>query len=256
MTVTALVSGGKDSIYSAYLADTQGRTVDELVVLRPDDPESMMFHTPNLELVALQAEAWGKSYRSVAVDGRDEVAELAALERSISDMAGWVVAGAIESSYQWARLLTVAGRVGRPLYTPLWRKQPGRVVREEIAAGLDIRLVHLAAETFEPDLLGRRLDHALLEELEGRSARVRRTNVAGEGGEYETLVVDAPFFRSRIELDRVEPVVGSSSSRLVVRSAHLIPKERSRSPEKPRARHPRPRHASRRDRRSGPPRTG
>jgi diphthine-ammonia ligase len=225
MTVTALVSGGKDSIYSAFLAETQGRTVEELVVLRPEDPESMMFHTPNLELVALQAEAWGKAYRSVAVHGRNEASELAALERSIAGAHGWVVAGAIQSSYQWSRLLDVAGRVGRPVYTPLWRKEPGRVVREEVAAGLDIRLVHLAAESFGPELLGRRLDLPLLSELERRSATVRRTNVAGEGGEYETVVVDAPFFRSRIELGEVEHVIGASASRLNIRTARLVPKD-------------------------------
>ncbi|MGA9840209.1 MAG: diphthine--ammonia ligase [Thermoplasmata archaeon] len=227
MTVSALVSGGKDSIYSAYLADTQGRTVTELVVLRPDDPESMMFHTPNLELVELQARAWGKEHRSVPVGGRDEATELAALERSISPGDGWVVSGAIASSYQWSRLLEVAGRAGRPVYTPLWRKEPGRVVREEIAAGLDIRLVHLAAEPLDPELLGRRLDRPLLEELERRSATVRRTNVAGEGGEYETVVLDAPFFRSRIELDEVETVVSPTTSRLVVHRAHLARKDPS-----------------------------
>jgi uncharacterized protein (TIGR00290 family) len=184
----------------------------------------MMFHTPNLELVALQAEAWEKSYRSIEVGGSDEPTELNALEHALSGRGGWVVAGAIQSSYQWSRLLTVAGRVDRPVYTPLWRRDPGRVVREEIAAGLDIRLVHLAAETLGPDLLGRRLDLPLLQELERRSTQVRSTNVAGEGGEYETLVVDAPFFRSRIELDEVERVLSPSSSRLVVRAAHLIPK--------------------------------
>jgi diphthine-ammonia ligase len=224
MTVTALVSGGKDSIYSAYLADVQGRTVDELLTLRPDDPDSMMFHTPNLDVVPLQAEAWGKRFRSIRVEGTDEAAELAALERAISNDRGWVVAGAIESSYQWARLLTVAARAGRPVYTPLWRKDPARVVREEIAAGLDIRLVHLAAESLDPALLGQRLDRGLLAELERRSGTIRRTNVAGEGGEYETLVVDAPFFASRIELDRTELSVRSSTSRLEVRSAHLDPK--------------------------------
>lgn len=224
MTVTALVSGGKDSIYSAYLADTQGRTVDELVVLRPDDPDSMMFHTPNLDLVALQAEAWGKSFRSVPVHGRDERAELEALERAISGSRGWVVAGAIQSSYQWSRLLSVAARVDRRVYTPLWRTEPGRAVREEIAAGLDIRLVHLAAESLGPELLGRRLDLPLLEKLEERSATGRRTNVAGEGGEYETAVVDAPFFRSRLELVEVERSAGPSSSRLTVRAARLVAK--------------------------------
>ena len=224
MTVTALVSGGKDSIYSAYLADTQGRTVDELVVVRPDDPESMMYHTPNLDLVALQAEAWGKSFRSVRVRGRDERAELEALERALAGSRGWVVAGAILSSYQWSRLLNVAGRVGRPVYTPLWRTEPGRAVREEIAAGLDIRLVHLAAESLGPELLGRRLDLPLLEELERRGAAGRRANVAGEGGEYETAVVDAPFFRSRLEFDEVERSIQPSASRLTVRAARLVAK--------------------------------
>ncbi|MGP8072423.1 MAG: diphthine--ammonia ligase [Thermoplasmata archaeon] len=222
MTVTALVSGGKDSVYSAYLADLQGRNVDELLVLRPTDPDSMMFHTPNLELVALQAEAWGKSYRSVPVPGGDEAGELAALEEALRGRRGWVVAGAIESSYQWARLLRVADRVGRPVYTPLWRKDPARVVREEISAGLDIRFVHLAAEGLSSEWLGQRLDDRRLAELEGRSGP--RVHPAGEGGEYETLVLDAPFFRERIVLDAVERDVRPATARLVVRKAHLEPK--------------------------------
>jgi diphthine-ammonia ligase len=224
MTVTALVSGGKDSVYSAYLADTQGRPVDELVVLRPEDPDSMMFHTPNLDLVALQAEAWGKAVRSVPVRAPGEAGEMAALEEALAGGSGWVVAGAVESSYQWARLLRVAARVGRPVYTPLWRKDPGRVVREEIAAGLDIRLVHLAAESLEPGLLGRRLDLPLLEALEERSSAGARVHVAGEGGEYETLVVDAPFFRQRLVLDEVEADVRPATARLNVRKAHLAPR--------------------------------
>lgn len=101
MTVTALASGGKDSIFSAYLADTQGWTVDELLVLRPEDPESWMFHTPNLSLVALQAEAWGKRCRSETVAGRSEADEDRALRSALSTAHGPVVAGAIASSYQW-----------------------------------------------------------------------------------------------------------------------------------------------------------
>jgi diphthine-ammonia ligase len=227
MTVTALVSGGKDSIYAAYLAETQGRPVDELVVVRPDDPESMMFHTPNLDLVALQAEAWGKSFRSVPVRGPGESGELLALEEGLAGRTGWVVAGAVESSYQWSRLLRVADRVGRPLYTPLWRKDPGRVVREEVSAGLDIRLVHLAAESLGPELLGQRLDLSVLEGLEARSAGRARVNVAGEGGEFETLVVDAPFFRERIAIDEAEWDVRPATARLNIRKAHLAPRSRA-----------------------------
>jgi diphthine-ammonia ligase len=224
MTVTALVSGGKDSIYAAYLAETQGWPVDELLVLRPDDPESMMFHTPNLDLVELQARSWGKRYRTARAPGRGDAAELSALTEALANDSGWVVAGAIESSYQWARLLRVAGSVGRPVFTPLWRRPPARVVRAEIAAGLDIRLVHLAAESLSPDLLGRRLDPALLTDLEGRGRSGPGVHVAGEGGEYETLVVDAPFFHERIEIDLAEREITGSTARLAVRKAHLVAK--------------------------------
>lgn len=222
VTVTALVSGGKDSIYSAYLADSQGLPVDELLTMTPADPDSYLFHTPNLHLVALQATAWGKQHRSSAVEGVGEEAEALALERALAGSRGWVVAGAIASSYQWSRLHRICFRLGRPLYTPLWGKDPGRVVREEIDAGLDIRLVHLAAEPLTSELLGRRLDLPLVAEIERRSREVRPVHVAGEGGEFESLVVDAPFFAQRIELRATEAVERGGAHGLVVRDAALI----------------------------------
>jgi diphthine-ammonia ligase len=224
MTVTALVSGGKDSVYAAYLADTQGWPVDELLTLRPGDPDSMLFHTPNLDLVGLQARAWGKRHRVVSAPP-NEGDELDALEAALGGDTGPVVAGAIASSYQWARIVRIADRLGRRVFAPLWRKDALRVVREEIAAGLDIRLVHLAAEPLTPELLGARLDAALLTELERRSRSGPAFHVAGEGGEYETLVVDAPFFTSRLEIDRAERTVRRGTARLDISSAHLIPKD-------------------------------
>jgi diphthine-ammonia ligase len=224
MTVTALVSGGKDSIYSAYLADCQGIPVEELLTLRPSDPDSMLFHTPNLDLVALQAEAWGKRHRSVPVDGEGEGAERRALHDALSAASGWVVAGAIASSYQWSRLHSVCFELGRPVFTPLWGKDAHRVVAEEISAGLDIRFVHVSAEPLLPSLLGRRLDAAMLEELERLSAAVRRVHVAGEGGEFETAVVDAPFFDRRIDLGSPRTVSRGGAHRLVVEHARLVPR--------------------------------
>jgi len=224
MTVTALVSGGKDSVYAAYLADTQGWPVDELLTVHPADPDSLMYHTPNLELVALQATAWGKHHRAVPVPAASEASELETLSKALAGHSGPIVVGAIQSSFQWARVVRIGDAVGRRIYAPLWRKDPARVVREEIAAGLDIRLVHLAAEPLTADLLGHRMDAELVQELERRSRSVRAVNAAGEGGEYETLVVDAPFFRSRIVLDETDAIVTGSTARLAVRKAHLEPK--------------------------------
>jgi diphthine-ammonia ligase len=224
MTVTALVSGGKDSIYSAYLADAQGMPVDELLTLKPSDPDSFLFHTPNLDLVALQAEAWGKRHRSAPVEGEGEAVEGAALRQALAGDTGWVVAGAIASSYQWARLHATCFALGRPLFTPLWGKDPGRVVREEIGAGLDIRFVQVAAEPLGPDLLGERLDEPMLARLERLSAERRPVHVAGEGGEFETVVVDAPFFRQRIQVGDSSRASRGGAHRWSIRSASLVPK--------------------------------
>jgi len=225
VTVTALVSGGKDSIYAAYLAETQGWPVEELLTLVPDDPDSMMFHTPNLDLVALQAEAWGKRHRRVPIHGRGEGTELEALERALAGSQGPVVTGAIASSYQWARVLRAAGHHGRRVYAPLWRTDPLRVVREEIAAGLEILLVHLAAEPLPPEWAGERLTSERLVELARLDREVRRVNVAGEGGEYETLVVDAPFFSSRIVVEEAKRQVDPTTARYVISNAHLKRKD-------------------------------
>jgi diphthine-ammonia ligase len=221
VTVSALVSGGKDSIFSAYLADTQGMNVDELVVLTPTDPDSMMFHTPNLSMVSLQAKAWGKAMRTVEVGGPSEAEESAAIRTALTGAQGPVVTGAIASAYQWSRLQALTYALGRPLYAPLWGKDPGRVVREEIGAGLDIRLVQLAAESLTPELLGHRLDLEMVQEIERRSREVRPVHVAGEGGEYETLVTDLPGWTHRLVIDHTEEEHRGGAHRLVVREAHL-----------------------------------
>jgi diphthine-ammonia ligase len=221
---TALVSGGKDSVYSAYLADSQGLAVDELLTIAPEDPDSFLFHTPNVGLVRWIAEAWGKRHRVVPVEGVGEAAETAALRVALAGGRGAVVAGAIASAYQWSRLERLTFELGRPLYTPLWGKEAGRVVREEIGAGLDIRIVQVAAEPLGPELVGERLDLARLADLERVSATVRPIQVAGEGGEYETLVVDAPFFGSRLELEGERVERRGGATRMTIAGAHLAPK--------------------------------
>jgi diphthine-ammonia ligase len=232
MTTTALVSGGKDSVYSAYLAETQGLPIDEILTLRPEDPDSALYHTPNLDLVALLAEAWGKPARVVPIEGSGEAAEGAALAQALSGPTGWVVAGAIASNYQWSRLHRVTYALGRPLYTPLWGKSDRRVVTEEIAAGLDIRLAHLAAEPLDPTLAGERLDLAMLDELERRSRSQRAFHLAGEGGEFETLVVDAPFLNARITWDSAEVSTRGGATRWRPVGARLEPKHRGGPPKR------------------------
>lgn len=221
---TALVSGGKDSIYAAYLAETQGWPVAELLVMEPSERDSWLFHTPNLHLVDLQGTAWSKPVRHVPVRGSTPEEETSALGTALSGRPGPVSVGAIASSFQWARVLKAADGCGRRVYAPLWRVDPGRVVREEIAAGLDIRLVQVAADGLSSEWLGERLSVDVLERIEQKAARGPAIHPAGEGGEFETVVVDAPFFASRIVIDAAQKVERGALAQWVVRRSHLEPK--------------------------------
>ena len=56
MRLAALVSGGKDSIYSAYKASKENQVVC-LVTFKSKRADSYMFHIPNIHLVELQAKS-------------------------------------------------------------------------------------------------------------------------------------------------------------------------------------------------------
>ena len=55
-------------------------------------------------------------------------------------------------------------------------------------------------------------------------ARRYRMNPAGEGGEYETFVFDAPFFRKRIEVLRASKEFHGDHGIFRIEEARLVPK--------------------------------
>ncbi len=227
MRLAALVSGGKDSVFSAYLCETHGWSVEELLTLFPSESDSMLFHTPNLSCVPLLAKAWGKRFVRGEVHGTGEPAELQALVEAFSGVAerglDGVVVGAIQSTYQWSRVWQAAHQTGTQIFAPLWRASQPEVLREMISAGIDARIVSVASEPLTEELLDRRIDEALLEHLTQLSSSVREFNVSGEGGEYESLVVDAPFLDSRIEFVRSHIYRSGTQATLMVEEAELVP---------------------------------
>ena len=67
-----------------------------------------------------------------------------------------------------------------------------------------MRFVAASADGLGPEWLGRRLTKESRDALEAL-ARSKGINPAGEGGEYETIVLDGPLFRSRVEVTRATP---------------------------------------------------
>ncbi len=223
MRVACLFSGGKDSTYAAYLATQRGWEVSSLLTIRPADPESMMFHVPNLSVTALQAEALALPLLEEAAKPGEE-GELDALRRIFERAhADGIVVGAIASDYQHSRVNRVAAETGLRVFAPLWRQEPERLVHDYLAAGLRIVFSSVSADGFDATWLGRPWDEATVRDLLDLH-RTRGVHPCGEGGEFETLVLDAPFFKKSIEVLEAAPVWKGSAGVWRVERAQLVDK--------------------------------
>ena len=192
MSWAALTSGGKDSILSCQKAIDSGRDVRYLVTARPKNRDSYMFHSANLDIVPVIARVAGIRYIEIATEGNKEE-ELADLESGLAalDVEG-VIAGAVASDYQAERVKAITDRLGLELFTPLWHMDTELLLRE-VALRMDARIIVTAAEGLDASFLGARIDDALIHRLK-RVAATRRINLAGEGGEYESITLNAPFY--------------------------------------------------------------
>ena len=192
MSWAALTSGGKDSILSIQKALDSGKDVEYIVTARPENRDSYMFHSANIDAVAAIAKVAGMKYQEIPTHGRKEE-ELADLERGLAklDVEG-VIAGAVASVYQAGRVRAITDRLGILLFTPLWHMDTETLLNE-VARRLDAMIVVTAAEGLDEHILGAHIDSDLIQRLK-QIAAVHRINLAGEGGEYETLALNAPFY--------------------------------------------------------------
>ena len=193
MRLACLFSGGKDSTYALYLILKEGHDVKYLVSVFPESSESYMFHYPMIERTKEQAEAVGIKHVIVRTKGEKEK-ELDDLKKALGklDIDG-LFSGAIASTYQKSRIDRIAKELGIVSLAPLWHKDQESLLKEQIDAGFEIIITHVAAEGLDRSWVGRRIDYKAFEELK-KIRDKHKINISGEGGEFETLVLNCPLF--------------------------------------------------------------
>ena len=226
MRVCSLYSGGKDSNYALHWAVLHGFEVCCLGVVAPRGWESTLFHYPAVELTRLQSQALGIPL--VMVSELEAGGEWEALLSLVSRCAGrgaeGIVSGALLSDYQRLRFSIAAEEYGLKSYTPLWRIDQEEYMRSLVREGFRVLVVSVSAYGLPEGLAGRVLDEELVEEII-RRARRYGFNPAFEGGEAETLVLDAPLFRSRLEVKGEAERLAPYHEVYHIREARLVPKQ-------------------------------
>jgi diphthine-ammonia ligase len=212
----SLFSGGKDSSWALYRALDRGLPVERLVTVHPTG-DSYMYHVPATALASLAAESIAIPLVDVepadfeaaqAIDSSAQGdAELAPLEAALADLdetltggLRGVTAGAVESEYQTDRIEAMCERLDAELFAPLWQRDPETIAEEMLDAGFEILIIQVAARGLDESWLGRTLDREALADLRALNEDYG-VHLLGEGGEFETLVVDGPHMDRRIELD-------------------------------------------------------
>lgn len=220
MRLAALYSGGKDSTFALYLAEQMGHDVPYLVNIVPEDKESWIFHTPNLDVVPLMAEAMGKKLITAPSTGSEE-GDMEGLRNALEglDVEG-VVTGAVWSDYQWDRMNLVCGDLGLKVFSPLWRKDQDMVIDAMIGSGIKAIIVGCYAEGLGEEWLGREIDEESVKELKILREKYG-ISIMGEGGEYESMTLDSPMHSHALEIVSSEHEWKRDNGTLVVKSVRL-----------------------------------
>lgn len=204
MRLGILFSSGKDSTATLWYYLEQGWDIACLLSLIPENTDSFMFQTPDEALLLAQANRLELPIiiEKTAGEKEAELDNLKALIKKAKDEFGieGIAAGALASDYQHERITRICHELDLKTFSPLWHKNQEQHMREVICAGFDVRITRVAADGLDKTWLGRKLNLQDVDKLVSINKKLG-INVAGEGGEFETIVLDGPIFTSAIKIE-------------------------------------------------------
>ena len=190
-------SGGKDSVLSLHIAHSDGLEISSMMTMIPEDPESMLYHTHNVHLVEKIANSIDVEWIPITAP-KDQ--ELESLTKKLIDMnKDYLITGGIESMYQKKKFDLACKNANMIHYSPLWGIQPKQLYDKILEYNLDVIIVSVAAYGLDQEWLGRHLDKFSIQELLSRADKYN-FNAVGEGGDLDSLVLDGPLYRKKLQL--------------------------------------------------------
>lgn len=225
MKLSVLYSGGKDSNYSMYLVDKLGYEISCLISVFPENEESYMFHYPNVEMVKFQARAMEKPLVFERIEGKEN--EVMELEKVVEKARrkykfNGIISGAIESVYQAERIQKICNNLNLFCINPLWQINPYEYMKDLIR-NFEVIITGIFSYKLDENFLGRRIDENILNKFILLNKKYGM-HISGEGGEYETFVLNSPLFKKRIVISDFEKIMDKNSGILKIKEIKLVEK--------------------------------
>lgn len=205
MKLGVLFSGGKDSCYSAYLVKEQGHELSCLISMFSKNPESYMFHTPNIERTEKQAEVMNLPLLIHKTPGvkEEELKDLEDAIQTAKEKYGieGIVTGALHSEYQRSRIQKICDKLKLKCINPLWHIDEIEYLKKLVASKFKVIIIGAFAYPLDQTWLQREINKDFIEEVKYLKDEYK-IHPAGEGGEFETFVVNCPLFQRELKITK------------------------------------------------------
>ena len=204
-------SGGKDSALALYKALMRGAEPSMLVTMMMETGHRSRSHGLARSTLEQQADALGVPivFGAASWSAYEPVLErLIRTKRSEDARTGVFGDIDIEENRRWVESL--CARTGTTPLFPLWREPRLKLMDILIADGFEAVIVAIKEGALPNGLLGEVLDRAML-----RQFTARGIDLAGEHGEYHTVVVNGPIFGHRLALHRRDVILRDVSGFLM-----------------------------------------
>jgi len=226
MKVAILYSGGKDSSYAVQYAKEKGWDIKYLLSVKPTRTDCYLFHFATVEHTKELADILNIPHILETCDVADPKKEAEIVKRVVeNNMVDAVVLGG--TGLQETQIRSIQEAL-MPLGVEAFASHAGmdhdEVMQEMVNKGYKIMITQIASMGLDKSWLGRIVDKETLRELFERSTKFG-FHCGGEGGYYDTLVVDGPIFDKRLEIIEAEPSMESEyAGHLVVTELKVMPK--------------------------------
>lgn len=213
MKIGILFSGGKDSVLTAWLLKKEGHNLSCLISVWSSNDYSFMFHTPAVGLTKRQAELMGVPLIIQRTKGEKEIElkdlEIAIIEAVTKYSIKGIGVGAVASRYQKERVEKICKKLNIKCFSPLWGMDQKEILEILVKNNFEVILSGVAAYPFDKGWVGKKIDKSFIEEIVKLNEKFG-VNLAGEGGEFESLVINGPIFKKKLEV-KLKKVVGEGN---------------------------------------------
>ena len=226
MDVAVLYSGGKDSTYAIEYCMKKNWNIKYLLSVKPSRTDCYLFHYATVEHTRELAKILGIRHVLVGCDVADPAQEANIVKNVVlsNERVDAVVLGGVGLQETQIRSLQNALL---PFKIEVFASHAGLdsydLLKEMISRGYEIIITEIASDGLTEKHLGFRLNNETFDYFNKLSQKYG-FEILGEGGYYNSLVVDGPIFKKKLAILNGKKVMNGSSGYLEVSQIAIINK--------------------------------